>query len=44
MLFSIQICSIRPFKASCIFLALARVTGPPWVCNGSHDIVDMLSS
>ncbi|GKV10876.1 hypothetical protein SLEP1_g22184 [Rubroshorea leprosula] len=33
-----EICSIRPFKASRIFLALARVTGPPWVCNGSHDV------
>ncbi|GKV42202.1 hypothetical protein SLEP1_g49639 [Rubroshorea leprosula] len=44
MLFSTQIYSIRPFKASRIFLALARVTGPPWVCNGSHDVVDMLSS
>ncbi|GKV07032.1 hypothetical protein SLEP1_g18843 [Rubroshorea leprosula] len=31
MLFSTHICSIRPFKASCIFLALALVTGPPWV-------------
>ncbi|GKV12423.1 hypothetical protein SLEP1_g23564 [Rubroshorea leprosula] len=31
MLFSTQICSIRPFKASRIFLALARVIGPPWV-------------
>ncbi|GKV11020.1 hypothetical protein SLEP1_g22309 [Rubroshorea leprosula] len=42
MLFSTQICSIRPFKASRIFLALARVTGPPWVCNGSHDVVEEL--
>ncbi|GKV11638.1 hypothetical protein SLEP1_g22878 [Rubroshorea leprosula] len=23
---------------------IARVTGPPWVCNGSHDVVDMLLS
>ncbi|GKV52217.1 hypothetical protein SLEP1_g58806 [Rubroshorea leprosula] len=31
MLFSTQIYSIRPFKGSLIFLALARVTGSPWI-------------
>ncbi|GKV53479.1 hypothetical protein SLEP1_g60001 [Rubroshorea leprosula] len=39
MLLSTQICSIRPFKASCIFLALALVTGPPGMCNESLDVV-----
>ncbi|GKV11002.1 hypothetical protein SLEP1_g22291 [Rubroshorea leprosula] len=45
MLFSTQICSIRPFKTSRIFLALTRVTGPPWntpcpreqkICHGDE--------
>ncbi|GKV34686.1 hypothetical protein SLEP1_g43038 [Rubroshorea leprosula] len=38
MLLSTQICSIRPFKASRIFPALALVIGPPGMCNGSLDV------
>ncbi|GKV10849.1 hypothetical protein SLEP1_g22159 [Rubroshorea leprosula] len=39
-----MIYSIRPFKASCIFLALALVIGPPGMCNGSLDMVHVGSS
>ncbi|GKV43128.1 hypothetical protein SLEP1_g50461 [Rubroshorea leprosula] len=44
MLLSTQICSIRPFKASHIFPALALMIEPPGMCNGSHDVVHVGSS